>query len=67
MRAAMHLSIEPRAFMRIMALPPELRHDLLEFVGATRLPSDRVGALVDRVSSGQLPPSKPPLTPAERH
>lgn len=53
--------------MRIMALPPELRHDLLEFVGATRLPSDRVGALVDRVSAGQLPPSKPPLTPAERH
>lgn len=43
----MRLAIDPDQFMRIMALPAELRRDVLEFVGATRLPSDRVSELLE--------------------
>jgi hypothetical protein len=43
----MRLAIDPDQFMRVMALPPELRRDVLEFVGATRLPSDRVTEVLE--------------------
>lgn len=40
-------SIEPGVFMRIMALSPEARREMLEIVGLLRLPSDRMSQLVD--------------------
>ena len=43
----MYLAIDPDHFMRIMALPAELRRDVLEFVGATRLPPSRMSEVLD--------------------
>lgn len=40
-------SIEPGVFMRIMAMAPEARREMLEIAGLLRLPSDRMSQLVD--------------------
>lgn len=43
----MRLAIDPDQFVRIMALPTELRRDVLEFMGETRLPSCRVAEVLE--------------------
>lgn len=41
--------IEPAVFARLMMLPPPLRADLLECVGATGMPSRQVEDLMERM------------------
>lgn len=45
-------AIDPTVFLRLMALPPEPRRDLLELVGATPLPSERLRDLVEMAVQG---------------
>lgn len=43
--------IDPKHFNKIMSLPVDERTDLLEFLGATHVPTAQIDRLISQVSS----------------
>jgi hypothetical protein len=49
-----HVSINPKDFARLMALPRSDRMDLLEFIGSTPLGRGETGKLVRRLTARDI-------------